>query len=62
MLYFIQAEVSGLIKIGYTGSDPRERMAKLQTGSPARLSLLGYMTGEAKDEAARAWGMVPANV
>lgn len=39
-LYFIQGELTSLIKIGKTESDPTDRMRCFQTGSPDRLSLL----------------------
>lgn len=39
-LYFIQGELTGLIKIGKTESNPADRMRSFQTGSPDRLLLL----------------------
>lgn len=41
-LYFIQAQVTGLIKIGIA-LKPRERLAALQIGSPDKLVLLGVV-------------------
>lgn len=43
-VYFIQATVSGLVKIG-SASDPGSRLRTLQTGSPERLRLLATMDG-----------------
>jgi T5orf172 domain len=46
MIYFIQAEGIGHIKIGFTdGEDALVRLANLQTGSPVLLRLLGVMPG-----------------
>ncbi|MFH8392186.1 GIY-YIG nuclease family protein [Streptomyces sp. NPDC018036] len=39
-IYVIGAESSDLVKIGYTGGDPRTRLAQLQTGQPQQLYLL----------------------
>jgi hypothetical protein len=47
-VYFIEA--AGLVKIGYT-QDLRMRMAGLQTGSPARLTLLATIPGDKSKEA-----------
>lgn len=49
-IYFIQAERSKKIKIGYTEVDPLTRLATLQTGSSEKLSLLGSFPGTPKDE------------
>ena len=38
--YLVGAEGSPLVKIGYTGGDPKARLASLQTGQPMTLSLL----------------------
>lgn len=38
-IYVIWAEGTDLVKIGYTGGDPWDRLAKLQTGCPHRLVL-----------------------
>ena len=38
-LYVIQSDVTGAIKIGRS-SNPKRRLAQLQTGSPYRLKLL----------------------
>ncbi len=51
MIYFIQAEGIGHIKIGFTGSDDAElRVVDLQTGSPVPLRLLGTIPGTMEDE------------
>lgn len=50
MIYFIQDEGSLLIKIGYTGGDPTERMRSLQTANGSRLVLIAAIPGEPKDE------------
>lgn len=49
-VYFIQADESGPIKIGFTADDPRRRLASLQTGNPAALRLLGAIKGTFADE------------
>lgn len=43
-VYFIQAVESERVKIG-SAFDPHKRLAILQTGSPERLELLGYIPG-----------------
>lgn len=46
MIYFIQAEGVGAIKIGFVeGDDPAKRLSDLQVGSPCKLSLLGTLPG-----------------
>ena len=49
-IYFIQAEGSKRIKIGYTEWKPESRLLALQPGCPERLQLLGYMAGSVKIE------------
>lgn len=44
-IYFLQAEVVGHIKIGVTESKNAQRLKDLQTGSPLRLHLVGYLKG-----------------
>lgn len=45
-IYFIEMEGSGAIKIGFTAADDAaRRMAQLQTGQPAKLSLVGTIAG-----------------
>jgi hypothetical protein len=51
MIYFIEADGVGHIKIGFTdGDDAAVRMAQLQTGSPVLLRLLGTIPGTLEDE------------
>lgn len=48
-VYFIQAGEDGPVKIG-TAEDVAARLSELQTGSPAPLQLLGYVSGGRADE------------
>ena len=51
MIYFVQAEGIGHIKIGFTdGEDVNGRIATLQTASPVRLRLLGAIPGGMEEE------------
>ena len=51
MIYFIQEQrEGGLIKIGYTESDPHGRMNAMQTGNPNLLELLATQDGTPYDE------------
>ena len=50
MIYFIQSNDSGPIKIGYTSGDPEHRLAALQSASPEPLKLLCYTHGTQKEE------------
>lgn len=51
MIYFIQAEGVGHIKIGFTDKDDAIiRLAELQVGSPVKLVLLGTIPGTMQDE------------
>jgi hypothetical protein len=50
MIYFIQAEDVGSIKIGHTSGSVNKRLAELQTGSPVRLRVIGVMPGTPQDE------------
>ena len=52
VVYFIQGEKTGRIKIGYTTKPIRIRMSQLQVGSPDKLKLLGTMQGGAVAEGA----------
>lgn len=53
MIYFIQDDVSFLIKIGFTSQDDAgSRLAQLQTGSPAKLMLLCAIDGDRDIEGA----------
>lgn len=47
--YLVGAEGSPLVKIGYTGGDPKKRLASLQTGQPMTLSLLWSVDGDYED-------------
>lgn len=51
MIYFIQDQNLHHIKIGYTGDDPVGRLKALQTGSAAKLVLLGCVEGSQSEEA-----------
>lgn len=48
-VYFIGAEVTGLIKIG-CAVNPQARLRSLQTGSPDRLSIIATVPGDAAME------------
>lgn len=48
-IYFIQSELGGAIKIGYSGNI-KSRLASLQTGYPDKLNILGSMPGTAQEE------------
>jgi hypothetical protein len=51
MIYFIQADGVGHIKIGFTDGDDAEiRLATLQTGSPVPLRLIGTRPGGLEEE------------
>ena len=50
MIYFIEMEKNGFIKIGYTTGNAERRMAQLQTGQPLKLKLLGTIPGEREGE------------
>jgi len=50
MIYFIQGEVTRLVKIGYTSKFIHNRMPNLQTGSPDRLVFLGGIPGTVGEE------------
>lgn len=53
MIYFIQAEIGGPIKIGYTRSiSPAARVASLQSGCPFPLRVIHTMAGSQLDEQA----------
>lgn len=47
-IYFIRA--GDMVKIGFTRSDPRRRVAALQTGNAEHLRLLTYIAGHSKME------------
>ena len=50
MIYFIQQGDTGPIKIGYTDGSVENRLRTLQTGSPKKLTLLGFITGTQEQE------------
>lgn len=50
-IYFIEMTGHKFIKIGIT-TDPRKRLAQLQTACPYVLSLLGYIQGDLGEESA----------
>lgn len=52
MIYFVQAEIGGPVKVGYTGGEPAERIRDLQCGSPFKLRLLGTIEGNQAAERA----------
>jgi hypothetical protein len=52
MIYFIQAIGGGPIKIGYTSTDPHDRLRGIQTGSPYKLRVLAVRTGNRSQEQA----------
>lgn len=51
MIYFIHAPLAKKIKIGFTSKEsPIDRLKELQTGSPERLLILGFVKGDKKLE------------
>jgi hypothetical protein len=46
VIYVIQAEIGGPIKIGYTSGAAVARLADLQCGSPLRLRIVGTFKGD----------------
>ena len=46
MIYFIQVENNGPIKIGFTANQINQRLQSLQTSSPNKLDILGCIDGE----------------
>jgi hypothetical protein len=50
MIYFIAAEGSNQIKIGFTDKDPLDRLATLQTGNPHKLTLVATVEGDKQTE------------
>ena len=45
IVYFLQQDVDGLIKIGYTSGPLRDRLKQFETGNPNRLDLLLILDG-----------------
>lgn len=50
MIYFIHAQEVNRVKIGYTDRTVEGRLGTLQTGSPVKLELIGYIEGDLKVE------------
>src|SRR5713101_6596438 len=48
MVYFMQGEKTGLIKVGWA-IDAEKRLKSLQTGSPDRLTILAVIENQHKD-------------
>ncbi|NTJ40213.1 GIY-YIG nuclease family protein [Vibrio vulnificus] len=46
IIYFLHGETTGLVKIGWTRRSLVRRVNQLQTGSPDRLRLLGFMRAQ----------------
>jgi hypothetical protein len=52
MIYFVQADIVGHIKIGFHGgTDVNDRIRELQTGCPSKLIVLGTLPGGLETEA-----------
>lgn len=49
MIYFIYDKVNKAIKIGRAG-DPKRRLTSLQIGSVSKLTMLGILPGDAREE------------
>lgn len=47
MVYFIQGDITGLVKIGQS-VDVKSRIRQLQTGSAERLKIIANMSGDEK--------------
>ncbi len=52
LLHREQGDQGARVKIGYTGSNPKERLRALQTGSPLPLQIWAYVDGTEELEAA----------
>ena len=50
MIYFIQSDNNGPIKIGYTATNINQRFQQLKTGNPCTLTLLCVIDGNEQDE------------
>ena len=50
MIYFIQQDSNGPIKIGHTNNDIKARVYQLQTASPLPLTLIGTIQGDKEKE------------
>ena len=51
MIYYLQPFSGGLIKIGFTSKEVKQRVAELQTGCPDKLVVLATHEGGEKQEA-----------
>lgn len=49
-VYFIQSEVSGAVKVGFTKSSPWKRLSEIQVSTPDQLVLLGTKPGDEQVE------------
>lgn len=49
-IYFIGHGGSKTMKVGYTSGNPHMRMAALQTGSPDKLYMMGWIAGTLDEE------------
>lgn len=49
-IYLLGSAEPLALKIGFTKQDPRDRLKQLQTGNPARLTLIGWYPGTLKEE------------
>ena len=49
-IYFVEAEGTNCVKIGFTSRSVEQRIAELQTGQPQRLRLWGSIPGECDAE------------
>ena len=49
MIYFVQEENNGLIKIGYS-ANPKKRLKALQTQSAKKLSIIKTLEGDYREE------------
>jgi hypothetical protein len=49
-IYFVEATGTGLVKIGWTAGNPRDRLRTLQTSNGCELKLLATRQGTVADE------------
>lgn len=49
-IYFVQEPKTGFVKVGWTGSGVRKRVATMQSNCPTVLALLGCVRGTLDDE------------
>lgn len=49
-VYLILSEDQGVGKIGWSGDDPRQRLMKLQTGNPCKLTLDSFVMASTRVE------------